>query len=78
MSEIDVYRPFLDALWNAFGEDRVLYASNWPVSESDAAYETLERLALQYAMEKGDGAARKFASLNSVRAYRWAERPGRL
>src|SRR5207247_1039147 len=26
------YRPALDELWEIFGEDRLIYGSNWPVS----------------------------------------------
>jgi L-fuconolactonase len=76
-TELDFYRPYLDEMWEAFGEDRVIYASNWPVSESISDYETLERVPLQHAFEKGGSATRKFCSLNSQRAYRWVERPGR-
>lgn len=76
-SELDVYRPYLDAVWNAFGEDRVIYASNWPVSESISDYESLQRIPLQYAFEKGEAATRKYCSLNAQKAYRWVERPGR-
>jgi predicted TIM-barrel fold metal-dependent hydrolase len=74
---LDFYRPYLDAVWKAFGEDRVIYASNWPVSDSISDYETLERIALQYAFEKGDEATRKFCALNAKRAYHWIERPNR-
>ncbi|MBU6302518.1 MAG: amidohydrolase family protein [Verrucomicrobia bacterium] len=76
-TELDFYRPYLDEMWEAFGEDRVIYASNWPVSESISDYETLERVPLRHAFEKGESATRKFCSLNSQRAYRWVERPGR-
>mgnify|MGYP006287607733 CR=1 FL=1 len=77
LSEQDFYRPYLDVVWDAFGEDRVIYASNWPVSESLSDYETLQRVALQYAFGRGEVATRKFCSLNAQRAYRWVERPGR-
>lgn len=74
-TDIDFYRPYLDVVWDAFGEDRVIYASNWPVSESSSDYATLQRIAVLYAVEKGDEAARKFCSLNAKRAYRLADRP---
>ncbi len=68
------YRPYLDAVWQAFGTDRVLYGSNWPVCELGADYETVQRLAIEYANEKGPDAVAKFCSGNSQRAYRWADR----
>jgi predicted TIM-barrel fold metal-dependent hydrolase len=64
----------LDVVWQAFGEDRVLYASNWPVCELGADYETVQRLAVDYALEKGKEAAAKFCSSNSKRAYRLVTR----
>jgi predicted TIM-barrel fold metal-dependent hydrolase len=77
VSELDVYRPYLDVVWNAFGQDRVIFASNWPDSESISDYESLQRIPLLYAFEQGEEATRKFCSLNSRRAYGWADRPGR-
>jgi L-fuconolactonase len=76
-TELDFYRPYLDVMWEAFGEDRVIYASNWPVSESISDYEALQRIPLEHAFEKGEAATRKFCSLNAQKAYRWVERPGR-
>lgn len=71
------YKPYIDVVWNAFGDDRVIYGSNWPVSERAADYETLQRIAMEYAFAKGDDATRKFCSLNAKRAYKWVERSGR-
>jgi L-fuconolactonase len=72
------YRPYLDVVWNAFGDDRVIYGSNWPVSEKASDYATLQRIYLEYASEKGEEATRKFCAPNSKKAYAWAERAGRL
>lgn len=75
--DLAFYRPYMDVVWNAFGDDRVIYGSNWPVSERAAKYEKLQRIVLEYAFEKGDEATAKFCSLNAKRAYKWVERPGR-
>ena len=32
------YKPALDEVWNLFGPDRVVYGSNWPVSDKLAPY----------------------------------------
>ncbi len=77
-ADLDFYRPYVDVVWNAFGDDRVIYGSNWPVSDRGQTYETLQRIVLEYASEKGDAATRKFCSLNAKRSYRWIERPGRI
>ncbi|MFO0820979.1 MAG: amidohydrolase family protein [Pirellulales bacterium] len=67
------YRPYIDVVWNAFGDERVIYGSNWPVSDNAADYETLQRIALEYAMSRGVEATRRFCSTNSQTAYRWRQ-----
>jgi hypothetical protein len=37
-AELDYYRSILDIMWDAFGDDRLMYGSNWPVSDRGAAY----------------------------------------
>jgi predicted TIM-barrel fold metal-dependent hydrolase len=76
-ADLAFYKPYIDVVWNAFGDDRVIYGSNWPVSERAADYETLQRIVMEYAVEKGADATRNFCSLNAKRAYQWVERPGR-
>lgn len=47
------YKPVFDVAWDTFGEDRLLWGSNWPVSERAADYQTLLTIA------RSDVAARK-------------------
>jgi predicted TIM-barrel fold metal-dependent hydrolase len=75
--DVEFYKPYIDVVWNAFGEDRVIYGSNWPVSESAADYYKLQKIVALYVADKGDQATRKFFSRNASAAYRWIERPGR-
>lgn len=75
--DLAFYKPYIDVVWNAFGDDRVIYGSNWPVSERAADYQSLQRIVMEYAFKKGDAATAKFCSLNAKRAYKWVERPGR-
>lgn len=75
--DLDFYRPYVDVVWNAFGDQRVIYGSNWPVSDRAADYFTVQRIALEYAFEKGDEVTRNFCSGNARRAYKWVDRPGR-
>ena len=72
------YNQTLNAVWSAFGEDRVIFGSNWPVSERAADYATLLDIVLEYFSSKGSDAAKKFFALNAKRAYKWVERAGRL
>lgn len=75
--EVDFYRPVLDVAWEAFGEDRLIYGSNWPVSERAADYAVLQRIVLDYFANRGDAASEKFFSLNAKQAYKWLDRKGR-
>lgn len=73
-AELSFYRPYIDVVWNAFGDDRVIYGSNWPVSENAADYETLQRIIMEYAAERGKDATAMFCSENAARAYKWIRR----
>lgn len=68
------YMPVLDVLWNAFGSDRLLYASNWPVSWRYASYRQVQALAMACFEPKGPVALDKIMGENSREAYRWAPR----
>jgi predicted TIM-barrel fold metal-dependent hydrolase len=68
--EVDFYRPVLDALWNVFGEDRLIYGSNWPVSERAAPYATVYQIVHSYFKEKGAKPLEKFLRTNAIRAYK--------
>jgi len=72
------YRPYLDVVWNAFGDNRVIYGSDWPVSERAADYKTQQQIVLDYVTDRGEEATRRFFSLNAKKAYKWMERKGRL
>jgi predicted TIM-barrel fold metal-dependent hydrolase len=70
----DYYRPVLDALWNDFGEDRLLFGSNWPVSEGGAPFATVVGIVNDYFTAKGERAAGKFFLANSQTVYGWRHR----
>ena len=72
---LSFYRPTLDALWDHFGEDRLMYGSNWPVCEhaGDFIANGL-RIVRQYFAEKGETAYTKYFWRNSQKVYRWVAR----
>lgn len=72
--EVDFYRPLLDALWDTFGEDRLIYGSNWPVSDRGAPYSVVYAIVAKYVGEKGREAESKFFEGNALRAYKWVVR----
>jgi len=75
--DVAFYRPYLNVLWNAFGDDRLIYGSNWPVSDRAADYATLQKIVLEYVSERGLNSTAKFFSLNATNAYKWIDRKGR-
>jgi len=72
--DLAYYRPVLDVLWSTFGEDRLLFGSNWPVSDGSASYASVISIVHDYVAEKGNQAAGKFFLSNSQRAYGWVRR----
>lgn len=67
--DVAFYRPVLDALFDVFGEDRLIYGSNWPVSARAARYATVYQIVAAYFAEKGQAAAEKFFRRNAIAAY---------
>ena len=74
IEDLNVYRPRLDVLWNLFGADRLVFGSNWPVSNLVAPYENLHKIVAEYFGKKGQTTAAKFFWRNSRRAYSWIPR----
>ena len=68
------YQPVLDHLWDRFGQDRLMYASNWPVSDRGAGYDVIVKVASEFATSKGSDFTEKFFWKNSLAIYRWIER----
>ena len=72
--DLGFYKPTLDRLWDIFGEDRLIYGSDWPNSDLWAQYRDVFRLAKEFISLKGSVAMQKFYWKNSLRAYSWAKR----
>ena len=72
--DVDYYRPELDALWKDFGEDRLIFGSNWPVSDNGAPFATVVGIVTDYFTTKGERAAHKYFLTNSQTAYGWRKR----
>lgn len=71
-----VYQDWLDQIWGMFGEDRVLFGSDWPQSETLElnSYPNVMRVARAYVAGKGQAAMEKVFWRNSIPAYRWVKR----
>lgn len=72
-AELSFYRDTLDEISGVFGEDRVLYGSDWPNSDSWRPFGEGLKLVQDYFAGKG-AAAEKYFWKNSVKAYKWKKR----
>jgi L-fuconolactonase len=72
--ELSAYRGTLDEIFGVFGEDRVIYGSDWPNSDNWKPYQDVLRIVQEYFSTKSQAAAEKFFWKNSVKAYRWVKR----
>lgn len=73
-TELSAYKGALDEIYGVFGEDRVIYGSDWPNSDNWKPYADVFRIVQEYITTKGSVAAEKFFWKNSVKAYRWVKR----
>jgi L-fuconolactonase len=74
-ADVEFYRPVLDAVWERFGDERVIFGSNWPVSEVFAPLATVHRIVREYFAAHGEAASRRYFAGNSQVAYKWLARP---
>jgi predicted TIM-barrel fold metal-dependent hydrolase len=72
--ELAGYKPKLDEIFGIFGEDRVLYGSDWPNSDHWAPYSAVFGVVREYFLAKGTAVAEKYFRTNSIKAYRWQNR----
>lgn len=70
-TDLDFYRPGLDAMWHAFGQNRVIYGSNWPVCERAGTFAQSLNIVKAYWAEKGSAAAEKYFWQNAKAVYKW-------
>lgn len=75
--DLDAYRARLDRLIAAFGEDRVMFGSNWPQTVGTATIPQSVSLMRAYFQDKPKAQAEKYFWRNSSRIYKWRKRdPG--
>jgi predicted TIM-barrel fold metal-dependent hydrolase len=72
--DLEFYRSRLDEIWEIFGEDRILFGSDWPNSDRWGSFQEVFNLARDYVRTKGNAVEEKFYWKNSIRAYKWVKR----
>jgi predicted TIM-barrel fold metal-dependent hydrolase len=68
------HRDLLDEVWSLFGADRVMYGSNWPVSDRQAPYAEVLQTMKDYLAHKDAEVVEKYFWRNSRACYRWLDR----
>lgn len=68
------YKAALDQLWELFGEDRILFGSDWPNSDTLATYDETFSVAAHYISTRSLSAQQKYFWKNSIAAYQWQAR----
>jgi len=64
------FKPYLDIVFEAFGEDRLMYGSDWPVCLLGGSYDKVFGLIDDYSCQLKPGARDKLFGGNAARFYR--------
>jgi predicted TIM-barrel fold metal-dependent hydrolase len=73
-TELSTYRARLDLLMDVFGEDRILFGSDWPNSDGAAPVDKIFAVAKEYFAAQPRAIAEKYFWRNSVTVYKWVKR----
>ena len=68
--DLAAYTEVLDLAFASFGEDRLIFGSDWPVTEQTADYAAVLRLTRAYFDRKGPGISAKLFHQNAQNFYR--------
>ena len=68
--DLAFYLPVTTVVADAFGPERLMFGSNWPVSDLYAPFEVVVRLAQEFVEQKLPRARAKIFRENAVRLYR--------
>ena len=69
-----LYKPALDYLFEIFGENQVIFGSDWPNQLAADNLPAIVKIVQDYFGTKGRTAAEKYFWRNSVAAYKWVKR----
>jgi L-fuconolactonase len=63
------FNPYFEVVLSAFGVDRIMYGSDWPVCKLAASYEQVAKLAEYLIQGLSNDEKEKFWSLTAKKAY---------
>ena len=75
--DLNTYRDRLDSLIGVFGEDRIVFGSDFPNSDGVAPIDKIVGIVKQYFAAKPRALQEKYFWRNSVAAYHWIKREAR-
>ncbi len=67
--DLAYYKPILDLAFECFGEDRLVYGSDWPVTETTGDYASVLTLTRSYFTPKGAEVCEKLFHRNAEKFY---------
>ncbi len=70
---LDTYLPVLEPCFKAFGENRVIFATNWGVCTHYGRVDDVVRIVKEFLQTKGESAVDKGMRDNALRLYRISE-----
>lgn len=73
-TDVESYRKVLDMLFQKFGEDRIMFGSNWPIEEAAGTLTDGVKIMKAYFEPKGAAVAQKFFAKNAQAVYKWVQR----
>jgi len=73
-TELTPYKDRLDQLVGIFGENRILFGSDWPNSDGVAPIDKVVGVVREYFMSQPRAVAEKYFWKNSIAAYKWIKR----
>lgn len=68
-TDASFYKPLIDPVVDAFGPDRVLFGSNWTLSEMYGSYSDMITMLDGYLDTRADLLPERFYGLNALQAY---------
>jgi predicted TIM-barrel fold metal-dependent hydrolase len=73
-TDLGDYKAWLDRLMGVFGENRVIFGSDWPNSDGVAPVDKVFAIAKEYFASQPPAVAEKYFWKNSIAAYKWIRR----
>ena len=73
-TDVEAYRSRIDTLVGTFGENRIIFGSDWPNSDEVTTLDKVVAVAGAYFSKQPRVVAEKYFWRNSVAAYKWIKR----